>query len=397
LVAGYSKSQAFDETLFLDSEARILKCIHFCASVDVRLGGVSRSVIDLVVALHGRSVDVSLAYTHIGSEENSLTAFPEGLIVHDLSSKERFFADATKLIQQFDVVHLHTPWWTQNLRLVEIARRLGKPVFLSSHGMLDDWSMEQKPFKKYLYMKFFGERMIRKCVVHCTAKSEKEQVLKRTSPLAVEVIPLVIDEKYLSGSPEVNTALSRWPFLEDPFSKKLLFLGRVDPKKGVDVAINALASLPSTILCIAGPGEVSYINQLKELATQLGVADRVRWLGSVYNQEKDSLLAACDCMVLPTQQENFGLVLVEGLSMGMHVVTTAGTDIWQEIQHCGGIIAERTPDAFAKAVKSCLAVSTSSSERLDSQRRRLRDWLDPETTVDTYIRMYDIYRKKARY
>jgi glycosyltransferase involved in cell wall biosynthesis len=366
-----------------------LRCLHICETINLRHGGVSRSVIDLVSAVYAKGIDVSLASAELGSQDGGIGELPRGLPVHDLSSKTKFDLKTIDLIEQADVVHLHTPWWPQNRSLVRTARRLNKPVVLSSHGMLDDWSMQQKALKKSIYMMLFGKRMLRNCRVHCTAEAEKDQVLKRAKPLAVDVIPLVIDERYFSQIPDKESALAKWPFLKDTRTQKLLFLGRVDPKKGLDVAIKALAKLPNATLSVAGPGEESYVSELRGLGTKLGVADRVRWLGGVYNQEKESLLAACDCMVLPTQQENFGLVLVEGLAMGIQVVTTRGTDIWQEIQRCGGVIVERTPDAFARGIASCFTgEGDNSTNRLESQRRLLRDWLDPKPTVDLYIKMY---------
>jgi glycosyltransferase involved in cell wall biosynthesis len=365
-----------------------LKCLHICESIDLRHGGVSRAILDLVSAIHAKGAEVALASAEIGTRAGGFEDLPEGLLLHDLSLKKTFDSTAPALIKDSTVVHIHTPWWVSNRKIVKIARSFGKPVVLSSHGMLDDWSMLQKPLKKYVYMKLFGERLLSQCRVHCTAEAEKDQVLKRSMPFAIDVIPLVIDEKYFSRAPEPNKATVKWPFLRDTQSQKLLFLGRVDPKKGLDIAIRALALLPNAILSVAGPGEEAYVSGLKCLATEVGVADRIRWLGSVYNQDKDSLLAACDCLVVPTQQENFGLVLVEGLSMGMHVVTTRGTDIWREIQSCGGVIADRTPDAFAKAIAKCLAGADDSNGRLALQRSRLRDWLDPARTADQYIAMY---------
>ncbi|MDZ4851311.1 MAG: glycosyltransferase [Pirellulaceae bacterium] len=361
-----------------------LTCLHFSESVDVELGGVVRSILDLVHALDRHGVSTILASPYI----NAATAqISDSIQSHVLPSGKLLIESAKHLIARSDIVHLHTPWWTTNLWLMDEAFKLKKPVVLSSHGMLDQWSMNQKRLKKKAYLKFFAERRFAKCTFHCTAVEERRQVLEQVRPISAEVVPLVIDKRYFEGKLHPDPALAEWPFLRT-HRMKLLFLSRLHPKKSIDVAIRSLAHLPDCLLVVAGAGDPKYVNSLKQLSVELGVASRIHWLGSVHGDIKDSLLACCDCMVLPTQQENFGLVQIEGLSMGMKVISTYGTDVWQELKRCGAMIVDRTPEAFADAVNQCSTDQQEREARQKTQRARLLEWLDPDATTRQYIALY---------
>jgi len=293
------------------------------------------------------------------------------------------------------VVHIHAPWWLKNPSIVAAASRLHKPVVLSAHGMLNDWSLAQKPWKKRLYRLFIADRMFKRCVIHCTAEEERRQVAKRISSAAMEVIPLVIDRCYFGGVVDPTAAMERWPSLAKADVTRLLFLGRLHPVKSPEIAIAILEWLPNSTLTIAGTGEPAYVGSLKKLAENIGVADRVRWLGMVGGDLKHSLMASCDLMVLPTQQENFGLAQVEALGCGLRLVTTKGTNNWRELQQCGAIIADRTVIAFVDAIVKGISNEVGRLERLATQREKLKDWIAPDKIAMQYIEMYRRCAPKA--
>jgi glycosyltransferase involved in cell wall biosynthesis len=183
--------------------------------------------------------------------------------------------------------------------------------------------------------------------------------------------------------------------LEPPVQKqqKLLFLSRLHEKKGVDVLIRATGLLRDTgveaVTLIAGTGEAAYENDLRNLVLELGLVSRVRFLGLVTGEQKISLYQAADVFVLPTLQENFGLVLAESLACGTPVITTKGTDIWKELQDAGAIIAERTPEAFAAEIRKLLDNPQNRAER----GKRGREWVFSTLAVQPLSERYEaMYR-----
>jgi glycosyltransferase involved in cell wall biosynthesis len=108
--------------------------------------------------------------------------------------------------------------------------------------------------------------------------------------------------------------------------RRLLFAGRIEPRKGLDVAVRALAAAdPQLTLAIAGPvDDPSHRDGVQALAAELGVAGRIEWLGEVPRAEMPALLAAHDVLVFPsTGVEAYALGLLEALAAGMLVVTSA--------------------------------------------------------------------------
>ena len=140
---------------------------------------------------------------------------------------------------------------------------------------------------------------------------------------------------------------------------------------------------------IAGTGEQSYIDTLIARAVAAGVADEVTFLGMVVGDLKLSLYAMSDMFALPTQQENFGLVYPEAMLCETPVIGTKGTDIWQELEEGGAIIAERTPEAFADIIESL----SQDKERCDTMgkagRRHMLEWLDADRVAKSYEDMYE--------
>ena len=135
---------------------------------------------------------------------------------------------------------------------------------------------------------------------------------------------------------------------------------------------------------------------LLRLELQLGpvrdlrLDDRVDFVGEVLGADKLSLYQASDLFVLPTSQENFGLVLPEALACGTPVVTTKGVDIWPELESSGGaLIADpATPEQFAQHIGALLGTRA----RRDEMGAKGREWvlssLSAESVMGLYVEMY---------
>lgn len=271
----------------------------------------------------------------------------------------RALRTADELIARADVLHLHGPWLIGNRQLAKLARRRDVPYIVSVHGMLDDWSMDQRRLRKRLYLRLIGRDFLDGAAyVHCTAKAEESQAAKWFTNQRTTVLPYLVDLTPFHSLPGPEAGLSLLP-PETRQDAILLFLGRLHEKKGIDVLIRAAGRLrtagTSFVLLIAGKGEPIYERYLRDLTAQLGLNDRVVFLGHVAGQTKLSLYQAADIFVLPTMQENFGLVLVEALACGTPIVTTMGVDIWCELERAGGVITRATPESIVAAIGDLLA------------------------------------------
>jgi glycosyltransferase involved in cell wall biosynthesis len=131
----------------------------------------------------------------------------------------------------------------------------------------------------------------------------------------------------------------------------LLFLGRLHPKKGCDILIDAFAQVAddSVALVVAGPDQVGWQTELHQRAEKLKITSRVVFPGMLQGQLKRAAFAVADAFVLPSHQENFGIAVVEALAVGLPVLISNRINIWREIDQDRAGYVE--PDDFSGATR----------------------------------------------
>ncbi len=375
--------------------------LHFFPRIRREEGGVVQVVVDLcqIMASAGHQVvlstcdatDVPSAWK--SSQHNpSIKQLAKSSFLESRLSHEGIH-QFEQLLDGVDVVHFHTPWELSNLQLAAVVRKHEVPYIVSVHGMLDDYCMRQKRLKKRAFLTLGGRRLFsRATTVHFTAAAEKEQA----SPwIPGDYLPVVqacaLDLEPYKSLPGPGPALAAFPQLATP-QQKILFLSRLHPKKGVELLLEAVALLrdqnKNVELLIAGPGEADYVSRLKQIGVQLGLQDSTHFLGMVRGEIKLSLYELADVFVLPTHQENFGLVLPEALACGTPVVTTRGTDIWRELAEAGAMIVDNRPSELADAIAELLD-DDQLRVRLGAQGRKyVRNWLAEDKVLAGYEQMY---------
>lgn len=372
--------------------------MHYCARLRLEDGGVVRAVLDLTSALAQGGKSVTLMATEGDDWPESET----GVQTLQSGSFDRWpmrfspqrLAEVRQHIEQTDVLHLHTPWEPANLQLAQLARSCGTPYVVSIHGMLDHWVMRTSNLKKRLFLRLGGRKMLHQAsFVHCTAQAEVTQVTCYIPKATLEVVPLVFDPTNYLDPPPTSDPDKHWPPREAE-RPVILFLSRLHPKKGVDRFIRAAALITShhdARFIIAGSGDASYDRQLRSLVEELGIGSDIEFVGFVEGDRKTALYRAADLFVLPTSQENFGLVLPEAMACGVPVITTKGVDIWPELEESGGaLIIENDVDSIATSMSLLLD---------DSEKRSLmgvagRAWVTATFSGDAVVNRYiDLYRK----
>lgn len=300
-------------------------------------------------------------------------------------------------LRNADVVHLHGVWAPSNLQVAAAARSMGVPYVVSAHGMLDDWCMSQRGTKKRAFLGLGGRYMLEHAArVHCTAQAEADQS-KKWFPNGTEaIIPCLMDLEPYRDLPGPQLARQKFAALNSD-GATVLFLSRLHYKKGPEFLLRAVAQLkelgvPAKV-AFAGTGETAYIDSLKAMAAVLGVEDRVHFLGMVVGREKLSLYQSADVFVLPTSQENFGMVLIEALACGTPIVTTKGVDIWRDIEASGtGVICDQAPHILAQTISTIL----SDNSFREGMAAKARPWVFREFDESALRRRFeDMYAMAA--
>ncbi len=142
----------------------------------------------------------------------------------------------------------------------------------------------------------------------------------------------------------------------------LLFLSRIHPKKGCDMLVEAFAGVaaqrPELDLVIAGPNQVGLRAELERQAQRLGVLERLHFPGMLAGDAKWGALQGAEAFVLPSHQENFGVVVAEAMACGRPVLISRKVNIWREVAEAGaGLVEEDTVEGTARLLGCFLALS----------------------------------------
>lgn len=253
------------------------------------------------------------------------------------------------------------------------------PYFLFSHGMMDPWFRRTYPAKhavKQLSWLLFEGRLAAGAHALLFTTEEERRLAEgefRGYGYRGDVVRYGTSGPVGDPAGDVDAFQAVCPGLgARPY---LLFLSRIHPKKGCDLLVEAFAraapSVPDIQLVVAGPDQTGWAAELKEQALRLGVAERVHWPGMLQGAAKWGAFRGAEAFVLPSHQENFGIVVAESLACGTPVLISDKVNIWREIEAAeAGYVA---PDDLEGTIRLLTRWFQSSGPVRDEMRRRARE------------------------
>ena len=359
-----------------------MRLLHVISSLDPRLGGTVEAVraFSAEQARQGHGVTV---VTLDAPDQAYFARF--SVPVTALGPSRGIFAYNRKLTawmrahrDEFDAVVLHGIWEFSVLGAWRGLRDGRTPWFLYPHGMLDPYfeQFRLKHMKKVLYWRLWLGRIFREAAaVLYTAEDEQRLGERAFSPYAAHgmVTPLGTAAPEETGPDAGAAFFEKFPALRG--CRVALFLGRNHPKKGLDLAIGALAELAPEFadvrLAIAAPAAEDEEKRLRGLAEQLGVSDRLVWTGFLSGAVRSGALAAAGLFVLPSHGDNFALAAVESMARGLPIAISNKVNIWREVARYGaGLVEEDTVAGTARAMRKWLEMSPAEWQQMSRNARR---------------------------
>jgi glycosyltransferase involved in cell wall biosynthesis len=281
--------------------------------------------------------------------------------------------------QRFDAVVVNGLWQHLGLATRAALHHGDTPYFVFTHGMLDPWFKRQYPakhLKKLLYWPWAEYRVLRDArAVLFTC--DEERLLARTTFGLYRANEAV--SPYGSPGPAGDPKAQRDAFLRafpDLRGKRLLlFLGRIHPKKGCDMLIEAFARLaprhPDLHLVFAGPDPTDWKGELLARARARGITG-ITFTGMLGGDAKWGAYRAAEAFVLPSHQENFGIAVAESLASGVPVLISDKVNIWREIDAANaGFVADDSIEDTARLLRRWLGLDGVSRERMANNALRL--------------------------
>ena len=346
------------------------RVMHVASSVSNPAAGTDHAVLGLCAALAARGSAVQLH-----SLRPDPLAKPKEFLVHGYDQ----WAMRTKLgfsftmrqgllsaADEVDLIHGHSLWVMPNVYAAIAARRSNRPYVFSVHGMFAPAAMTRSRLKKALFMRLWQSKALDAVdCFHATSQEEYLDIrrLGYRAPVCIQPFGMAMPE------------LQR---IDPPARRTLLFLGRLDPIKRIDLLLTAWRGIqdanPDWDLVICGPDSVGHSKDLQKLAERLGVS-RMEFAGPKYGEEKAQLFARADLFVLPSETENFGFVVAEALAHGVPAIVSKGAPWSGLAEHdCGWWIA-----GDLESLEDCLRrVLVLDRETLVTMGARGREWMQRE-------------------
>lgn len=348
-----------------------MKILQTIAGLGAHSGGTSTCTYDLIAALQasGCRTDVMTIACDdlLGNGEAWIKALPNDSVTHYGYSRnmEQWLRES-----DYDLYHTNGLWMYCNHITCSVARKKGRPYIITPHGMLYPDALRRSYWKKWPLMKLFFNKDIANAVcIHATCMAEMNHVRTFGYKGAVAVIPNPVNiPDYLE-----EIALQKPVFLGCSRPRKFGFLGRLHPIKKVENLLYGMMKLNHVMDCelvIMGKGDDKYEQFLRREVDRLGLKN-VTFCGFVSGRKKYEQLAQLSCLFVPSDSENFGMIVTEALSVGTPVMASLGTP-WEELNATGcGWWIDRTPDNIANVMEQVIEMPMEELLAMGERGRRL--------------------------
>lgn len=279
----------------------------------------------------------------------------------------------------YDVVHIHSWWNALVLGALFICKRKKVKTVFSPHGMLSDYIIQHSNTRiKYIIRSLAGKYLLKSTLLHATSTAELAECRKLIPGWQGAAVPNIIWLPELPIQKKQNEIFT------------LLFLSRIHPKKGLEFLMEAVSKINAAIrLQIGGTGEEDYLETLKQKAEELGITNRIGWLGWKDREEKFEVLAQADLFVLTSHNENFANVVVESLHAGTPVLLSAEIGLSPfVVQENLGWISTLQPADIRQKLEEAMA-DTGKRERIKQCAPLIiKKYFSPGTLIPQYLQLY---------
>jgi glycosyltransferase involved in cell wall biosynthesis len=388
-----------------------MKILQIVPSISLVYGGPSQMIRGLAAGLAQAGAEVMVLTTDANGDSGQPpldvplgTAIDQDgyQVIHFACRPFRRYKFSLELLQwlyrhgrDYDVIHIHALFSPISSMGAWVARRIGVPYILRPLGTLDPADLQKKKLPKQLYAALLeGPNLKGAAAVHFTSKQEAATSERFGATTTDWIYPLGVQLPEAQGNPRQQYNLDEdWPIV--------LFMSRIDPKKGLDLLIPALEKLaqelPPFYFVLAGgnPQDPDYEAQIRQRLATSTLNDRTRPLGFVSGGAKTALLAAADLFVLPSYYENFGIAVAEAMHVGTPVVISDQVHIHHDIsQSASGWVCECNVESLTATLRQALSGGGDRARRAQNAQTYAQTHYNWSSIAPRLLAAYETIIKK---
>ena len=352
-----------------------MRILHVIPTISARYGGPAKACGEMSMALTDLGHQVEIFTTNydgfggyiepgvapLSDKRSDITVhtFPVD-VPPDYFRVSRPLAKAlNETLPAVDVLHVHSLYLFTTLASGFFAHRHNVPLILRPHGTLNPFIFPRHRGRKFMVEWLYQNRMLKRvAAVHYTTEEERTLAKPYTFNRPGFVVPLGLNIDDYRPLPPRGTFRTRYPETRD--KAILLFLGRINFKKGLDVLAKAFGAVArqrdDVHLVIAGPDNDELKPKVEAWLKAEGVIDKTTFTGMLVRDAKLAAFHDADLFVLPSFSENFGIAVIEAMACGLPVLISDNVNIHHEIKKSGaGMVEPADPVCFAKRILAMLA------------------------------------------
>jgi glycosyltransferase involved in cell wall biosynthesis len=348
-----------------------MRILHVIPALGSVYGGPSKSVVELVQIIGSLGISVDLVTTNANGSTN--LNVPLHTWIPEKSYRVQYFPywqlfdykvslSLTRWLFQhvnnYDLVHTHAIFSYPVLPAYWACQWHQIPYLVTPHGMLEPWALSYKARKKHFYYSLFEKPALERAnAIQMLASSEAERVKALNLKAPTVIVPNGIHRQGFEALLSPELFYQKFP---DTRNKTLIiFLGRIDPKKGLDLLASAFAKVnaqfPQTHLIVAGPDNIGFLPTAQSYFAEAGCLEAVTFTGMLTGSLKYSALAAASLYVAPSYSEGFSVSVLEGMASGLPCVITTGCNFPEAAAAQAAHVVDIDADEIALALMQCLS------------------------------------------
>lgn len=372
-----------------------MKILHVIPAIEQRSGGPFQALIGYAHSLKGLAqIEIATTRSRLTDRElDNVRSIVGNIPIHCFDSwgthsrnvSWPMFVWLKRNVGRYDLLHIHALFSPMSTLAAFCAKHLKVPYIIRPLGTISPYTFSSSNrLLKQIYFQFVEHQTILGAsAVQFTSPLEMEKASRFSSFNHSAVIPNPIEPLSKNGLEERGKNSN----------KKILFLSRIHPKKGLDLLLQAMKELlkrhHDAELIVAGSGSPKYEKEIKKLTHSLGLSDHVQFLGFIEGEKKQQLFRDASFLALPSHDENFGMAAAEAMAAELPVLVSDQVGIWPDIQeYNAGVVVRCEIGSIKEGLEKLIENPGLSSEMGKRGKQLVKDRYSSETVGRQLMALY---------